>query len=329
MRRREFIAGIGVTALLRQQVVHAQSLEQKVVRLGVLSTGPVAARQRSFDAFKDRLRELGWIEGRNLQVELRWAEGQADHFREVAAELNRLNLDVVVAFGGPAALAAKQSISSATPVVVIAADLVGLGLVAGLARPGANITGVTDLTTELSGKRLELLREVVPDLSEVSVLWNESNPGAARTWAQTEMEAQRLGLRIRSLPVRVRSDLSTAFQTLSGGPAAAALLVVHDPFALAHRHHIAELAANRRVPAIYGFREFAEAGGLMSYGTNLAAQYRQLATMADKILKGVKPADLPVEQPTTFDLVINLGAARVLGIKIPPTLLARADEVIE
>jgi putative ABC transport system substrate-binding protein len=330
MRRRKFIAGMAAAALFGQQIVHAQPLaDPKVARLGVLSTGPVAARQWAFDAFVDRLRELGWIESRNLSIELRWAEGQPDHLREVAAELNRLNLDVIVAFGGPAALAAKQSISSAVPIVVITADVVGLGLVAGLARPGANITGVTDLHTELSGKRLELLKEVLPDVAEVWVLWNESNPGAARTWAQTEAEGQRLGLRIRSLPVRAPGDLSTAFQALSREPATAALLVVQDPFTLAHRRHIAEMAAHRRVPAIYGFREFAEAGGLMSYGTDLAAQYRQLATMADKILKGARPADLPVEQPTKFELVINLKTARALGLTVPLTIQAQADEVIE
>jgi putative tryptophan/tyrosine transport system substrate-binding protein len=331
MRRREFIALIGsAIPSVWRPIAYAQPLpDKKVARLGILSTGPVAARQQAFNAFKDRLRDLGWIEGRNLVIELRWAEGHADHFRELAAELNRLNLDVVVVFGGPAALAAKQSISSTVPIVVITADVVGLGLVAGLARPGANITGVTDLHTELSGKRLELLKEVLPGLTKVSVLWNDSNPGAKRTWAQTEAEGQKLGLRIRSLPVHAPSDLGAAFAALSADHETAALLVVHDPFTLAHRHRIAELAANRQVPAIYGFREFVDAGGLMSYGTNLSEAYRQLATKADKILKGARPDELPVEQPTRFELVISLKAAATLALTIPPAVLARADEVIE
>src|SRR5947207_1859692 len=199
MRRREFIATLGVAALLvPRPAVNAQQLaDKKVARLGVLSTGPVAARQRAVDAFKERLRDLGWIEGRNVIIELRWAEGPADRFRQLAAELDGLNPDLVVAFGGPAALAAKEILSSAVPIVIIAADAVGLGLVASLARPEGNITGVTDLTTELSAKRLEILQEVLPGLSDVAVLWNEANPGAARTRAETEAAGQKLGWRIR------------------------------------------------------------------------------------------------------------------------------------
>jgi putative tryptophan/tyrosine transport system substrate-binding protein len=329
MRRREFmrlVAGVAAWPLN----VSAQALtDRKVARVGILSTGPITARQRAFDAFKGRLREVGWTEGRNLIVEVRSTEGQANLFRELATELDRLNLDVIVAFGGPAALAAKEILSSAIPIVMIAADPVGLGLVAGLARPGGNITGVADLTTELSAKRLEILREAAPTLSKVGVLWNELNPGAARTAAETEAAGRKLGLRIRPLPVRTPHGLDFAFETISADEGAVGVLIVHDPFMLTYRNRIAELTAKHRVPAIYGFREFVDAGGLMSYGTDFADAYRKLATAVDKILGGAHPGDMPVEQPTKFELVINLKAAKALGLTMPPPLLVRADEVIE
>jgi putative ABC transport system substrate-binding protein len=329
MRRREFIAGLAGAAPCRA-IVHAQSTTVgKGMHIAILSTGAVSARRQAFDAFKERLRDLGWIEDRNLVIHVRWADGPSHRFHELAAEVNNLSPDVVVAFGGPAALAAKESISPAIPIVIIAADAVGLGLVSSLARPGGNITGLTDLTTELSAKRLEILKETLPRLAEVLVLWNADNPGAARTSAETEAAGNKMDLHIRALPVRVPQDLDAALETCVADQRISALLVVHDPFTLTHRSRIAELAAKCRLPAIYGFREFVEAGGLMSYGTNFAEAYRRLASATDKILRGAHPGDLPVEQPTKFELVTNLKAARALGLTIPPTLLARADEVIE
>ena len=264
-----------------------------MARVGILSTGPITARQRAFDAFKGRLRELGWTEGRNLIVEVRSTEGQADLFRELATELTRLKLDLIVAFGAPAALAAREILPSAVPIVMIAADPVGLRLVASLARPGGNITGVADMTTELSGKRLEILREAAPAVSKVAVLWNELNPGAARTAAETEAAGRKLGLRIRPLPVRTPHGLDFAFETISADAGVAGVLIVHDPFMLTYRDRLAELTAKHRVPAIYGFREFVDAGGLMSYGTDFADAYRKLATTADKTLRGAHPGDDP------------------------------------
>jgi putative ABC transport system substrate-binding protein len=330
MQRRAFITLLGAATTWPLLGARAQTLaDKKVARVGILSTGPITARQRAFDAFKGRLRDLGWTEGRNLIVEVRWTEGQANLFRELAIELDGLNLDLIVAFGGPAVLAAKEILSSAVPIVMIAADPVGLGLVASLARPGSNITGVADLTTELSAKRLEILREAAPAMSEVAVLWNELNPGAARTGAEAEAAGHKLGLRIRRLPVRTIHDLDFMIEAILAGGRSVGLLVVHDPFTLTYRNRIAELAAKSGVPAIYGFREFVDAGGLMSYGTDFADAYRKLAATADKILRGAYPGDLPVEQPTKFELVINLKAAKALGLTIPPSLLARADEVIE
>jgi putative ABC transport system substrate-binding protein len=278
--------------------------------------------------FTDVLHKSGWIEGKNLVFEHRYAENRLDRLPELAAELIRLNVDLILALGTLAPLEAKRATASIPIVMANAGDPLGSGLVASLARPGGNVTGMSLMAPDLGGKRLELLKEIIPRLSLVAVLWNADNPYSALVFKETQTASQTLAIRIQSLEVRSENDLADAFEAARRqGPDA--LVVVEDPLTLSNRKLIADSAASQQLPAIYGLREFAAAGGLMSYGANLADLYRRAAAYVDKILKGAKPADLPVQQPTKFDFVINLKTAKALGIEIPPTVLARADEVIE
>ena len=278
-------------------------------------------------AFVQRLRELGWIESRTITIEYRWAEGRAERFAELALEFVRLKVDVIVTAGTAPALAAKQTTSIIPIVFPLAGDPVGNGLVTSLSRPGGNITGLSLQTTDIGIKRLELLREVVPSLGRLAILANVGNAAAALEMNEVQESAQRLGLQVTTLGVRRAEEIVTAFEGLSNR--AEALIVCGDPLVTNNRVRIITLALGARLPTMHGSREHVEAGGLMSYGPNFLDLFRRSADYVDKILRGAKPSELPVEQPTRIDLAVNLITAKVLGLKVPPTLLARADEVIE
>lgn len=273
-----------------------------------------------------RLRELGWIEGRTVAIEYRWAEGRSERYAEIAAELVGLKVDAIVTAGG-AVVAVKQATSVIPIVFAVVNDPVGSGLVASLARPGGNVTGLSLQSSDLAGKRLELLREVVPGLRRLAIMANAGYPAAALETGEVQATAHTLALHVVTFEIRRAEDIAPAFDAFTGR--AEALYVVTDPLIGTHRIRNNTLALGARLPTIYGNREHVEAGGLMSYGPNFPDLYRRTADYLDKILRGAKPADLPVEQPTKFDLVINLKTAKALGIRISPTLLARADEVIE
>jgi len=297
----------------------------KVPRIGFLSPGNATSAPN--EAFRQGLRELGYVEGQNLVVEYRWADGDTARLPALAAELVRLRVDVLVAATNPAVLAARQATSTIPIVFAASSDPVGTGLVASLAHPGGNVTGLSLVAPELSGKRLQLLRETLPQLARVALLWNSGDPGMADRVTETKAAARQLGVTLHVEWVRDLAGLDRAFATLAQARPDAFLTTV-EPFTGDHRQRIVAFAAQQRLPAMYEERDFVDAGGLMAYGPNLAANYRRAATYVDKILKGTKPADLPVEQPTKFELVINLKTAKALGITIPQTVLIRADEVI-
>ena len=272
------------------------------------------------------LRELGWNEGRNIAIEYHWAEGRSERFEEIAKEFVRLKVDVVVT-GGNAAVAVKQATSTIPIVFVLAVDPVGMGLVARLSHPGGNVTGLSSQQTDTAGKRLELLREVLPDLRRLAIMASVGFPEAAQEARDVQAISKKLGLDVVTSEIRHAGDISRAFKTLKGQ--AEALYVTADALANSNRMRINALALAARLPTMYGIRGMVEAGGLMSYGANYSALFRRAGYYADKILRGAKPAELPVEQPTKFDLVVNLITAEALGLTVPPTVLARADEVIE
>jgi putative ABC transport system substrate-binding protein len=303
---------------------------EKVPRVGYLSPGSPSEpfRQRRFEAFRQGLRELGYVEGQNIAIESRWAEGKYDRYPALAADLVRLKVDVIVAVGGRASEVAKHATRTIPIVMSVVIDPLGSGLVASLARPGGNVTGISLMTPDLVGKQLEVLKEVVPKVSRVALLWNPDNPGSAAQLREAEAAARALGVRLQILAARDPQEIDSAFAAMTRGRAAA-LVVLADAILLNQRRQIAELAAERRLPAVYGPSEHAEAGGLMAYSANLLDLERRAATYVDKILKGAKPADLPVQQPTKFELVINLKTAKALGLTIPPSLVLRADQVIE
>jgi putative ABC transport system substrate-binding protein len=303
---------------------------EKVPRVGYLSPGSPSEpfRQRRFEAFRQGLRELGYVEGQNIAIESRWAEGKYDRYPALAADLVRLKVDVIVAVGGRASEVAKHATRTIPIVMSVVIDPLGSGLVASLARPGGNVTGISLMTPDLVGKQLEVLKEVVPKVSRVALLWNPNNPGSAAQLREAEAAARALGVRLQILAARDPQEIDSAFAAMTRGRAAA-LVVLADAILLNQRRQIAELAAERRLPAVYGPSEHAEAGGLMAYSANLLDLERRAATYVDKILKGAKPADLPVQQPTKFELVINLKTAKALGLTIPPSLVLRADQVIE
>ena len=296
----------------------------KVYRIGYLSLRHAIEPRE--EAFRQGLRELGYIEGENIVLEWRFARGKIDLLRDLAAELVRLNVDVIVAPGTQVIRAAKQATTTIPIIFPTAGDPVASGLVASLARPGGNITGLTILSPELSGKRLELLKEAFPRLSRVAVLHDPRQPG--QDFKQTQTAGQSLGLRLQTLEVRESTDVESAFSAMTRERADALITLPH-PFLQVHQRRILELAAKSRVPAIYQTTEWAERGGLMSYGPDHLDNYRRVATYVGKILKGAKPADLPVEQPTKFELIINLKTAKQIGLTIPPSVLARADRVIK
>ena len=324
MRRRQFITLLGGAAAWPLAARAQQA--GKIRAIGLLS--PASRSPSVVPALFDALAELGWIEGKNLVVERRYAENRLERLPELAAELVRLNVEVIVANGTLGPLAAKRATSTIPIVMTAAGDPLGSGLVASLARPGGNVTGISLMAPDLGGKRLELLKELLPRLARVAVLWNAANPYAAIVFKETQAAGRTLGIEVQSLEVRGPDDFDGAFDT-ARKQRPDALITVEDPLTFSHQKRIADFATGQQLPSLYGFREFVVAGGLMSYGANVADLFRRAASYVDKILKGAKPADLPVQQPTTFELVINVKTARALGLEIPPTLLARADEVIE
>jgi len=298
----------------------------KVPRIGFLRAE--MPPESYIEAFRQGLREHGYVEGQNIVVDYRWAEGNEERLRLLVAELIRLKVDLIVTSAPAATRAAKEATTTIPIVMVHVADPVAFGFVAGLARPGGNVTGFALLFPELSGKRLEVLKEALPKLSRVAVLWNAANPYKAYDLKEVQAVAGALRVTLHTLPVRGPEDLDDAFQAAVKSRAGG-LITLEDPFTGAHRTRIIDLALKHRLPAVFAVRPFVEAGGLMSYGPNPVDQSRRAATYVDKILKGVKPGDLPVQQPTRFELVINLKTAKALGLTIPQSLLFRADEVIQ
>jgi putative ABC transport system substrate-binding protein len=326
MNRRTFLCGLTLGTLALPFAAEAQPTG-KVPRIGFLyygSPGP----SPELDAFRQGLRELGCIEGQNIAIDVRFASGRVERLPELAAELVRLKVDVIVTPGTPASVAAKKATSTIPIVFAGVADAVGAGLVANFARPGGNITGLTSISAELGGKRLELLKEVAPKASRVAVLYNPADRSNVLVLKELQESAPALGLTLQPLEVRGPGEFKGAFVAMSR-KRAHALFGAAGVLTTGHRKAIVDLSAKSRIPAMWGERQFVEAGGLMSYAVNFYDQVRRAATYVDKILKGAKPADLPVEQPTKFELVINLKTAKALGLTIPRSLLLRADEVIQ
>jgi putative ABC transport system substrate-binding protein len=323
--RRTLIGGVASGLLVATLGVRAQQVE-KVYRIGILETIPVTQNAANLDALRKGLRDLGYVEGRNLIIEYRSADGRAERFPDLASELVRLKVNLIVTRGTPAAKAAKDA--TGTIPVVMAAMGDPLAVVASLARPGGNITGVTTFSLELTAKRIELLKELVPNLSRIALLHNMSNPVGPPEWQETKTAARSLGLQAELLDVRSQADLGRAFE-LAARQHVDALLIGIDALTQMHQQTIVDLAARNRLPANYPARGFVEAGGLIAYAVNYPDLYFRAAGLIDKIFKGAKPAELPVEQPTKFELVINLKTAEALGLTIPQTVLLRADEVIQ
>jgi putative ABC transport system substrate-binding protein len=325
VKRRKFITLLGGAAAAWPLAARAQQAG-KVWRLGFLQPG--APPEPLVDAIRVRLRELGYVEGRDLTVEARWAEGKLDRLDALAAELVSLNVDVIVAFTTPAALAARHATNTIPIVFTAVGDPVGAGVVASLAHPGGNATGFSGLATEMSGKRLEILWKIVPTMSRVAMLWNDTNPGMMLRARQAQDATAKLGVTVQSVGVHDLIDFEPAFAAIANG-GANAMLTLADGVTVLHRKRIVDFALQQRLPAIYETREFVQYGGLVSYGSDILDIQRRAAGYIDRIFKGTKPADLPVEQPTKFNLVLNLKTAKALGLDVPPTLLARVDEVIE
>ena len=324
--RRELLAALGGAAAAWPLAARAQQAG-KLPTIGFLGQTTHSGGSEWVAAFVQRLHELGWNEGRTIAIEYRWAEGREERFAEIAAEFVRLKVDVIVTSGTPQVLAAKQATSVIPIVFATAGDPVGTGLVTSLARPGGNVTGLSNQMTDLAGKRLELLREVVPNLRRLAIIANVANPAVVLEIAEAQAAARVLGLEVVIPEIRRAEDIAPAFKALEGR--AQALYVTADALVITNRARIHTLAMGVRLPTMYASRDYVEAGGLMSYGANYPDLWRHAADLVDKILRGAKPAEIPVEQPTKFDLVINLTTAKALGLDIPQTLLARADEVIE
>jgi putative ABC transport system substrate-binding protein len=320
-----FFSLLGGAAAVWPLAARAQQ-RAKLPTIGFLGSGTAAAQSQWTAAFVQRLRELGWSEGRNVAIEYRWGEGRSERFAEIAAEFVLLKVDVILTHNTPPVLAAKQATSVIPIVFATAGDPVGTGVVASLARPGGNVTGLSAGSTDVVGKRLELLREVMPGLRRLAILASDS-PHLVLEIGEVQRAARTLALEVATFEIRRIEDIAPAFETLKGG--ADALYVISDPVTVSNRVRINTLALGARLPTMHSVREPVEAGGLMSYGANWSDMFRRAADYVDKVLRGAKPADIPVEQPTKFDLIINLTTAKVLGLEVPPTLLARADEVIE
>src|SRR5713101_7059216 len=300
----------------------------KIYRIGMLETTSMALNAANLDAFRQGLRELGYVEGRNFMIEYRSADGRRERFPELATELVRLKVDVILTRGTPAVMAAKNATGTIPVVMAASGDPLLSGVVAGLARPGGNVTGLSAIVVEVTGKRLQLLREVVPGVSRIAVLLDMGNPNNALQWKETEIAAPSLGVQPQLLDVRKPRDFGGAFDAAIR-QRAGAMVVGIDALTQANHRPIIDLAAKHRLPAIYAAREFVDVGGLVAYGVSYPHLYHRAASFVDKILKGAKPADLPVEQPTKFELVINMKTAKALGLTIPQTVILQADQVIE
>ena len=300
----------------------------KVYRIGVLETMSATLNTANLNAFRQGLRELGYVEGRDFVIEYRSADGRPESFPGLATELVRLKVDLIVTRGTPAVLAAEKATGSIPIVMATSADPTRFGIVSSLARPGGNVTGLSTVAVELAGKRLELLKEAVPRIARIALIANMSSPASGSQWRQMEAAARSLGFEPQLLDVRAPEDFARAFD-IAIKQRADAVQVANDTLTQTNFRRIVDLSAKHRLPSMFSSREFVDAGGLMAYGPNFTDLYRRAATYVDKILKGAKPADLPVEQPTKFELVINLKTAKALGLTIPPTLLIRADQVIE
>jgi putative ABC transport system substrate-binding protein len=325
MKRRAFILALGGVAAW-PFAAHAQQTS-KIPTIGLLSSSTAAIERPRRDAFLQRLGELGWVEGRGVTVEVRAAEGIVERAGEIAAELARLKVDVIVVSGDAQVVAAKRAAPDIPIVIASAGDPVGQGLVASLARPGGNVTGLSVQLIDTAGKRIELLHEIVPGLRRLAILSNSANPAVALERDAAQAEARDVGLEVIRSDFQRAEDIPPAIEALNGS--AEALYVCVDPLMIANRARINGLALAARLPVMHSYRDNLEGGGLISYGPDLLDLYRRAAGLVDKILRGAKPADIPVEQPTKFELAINLKTAKVLGLDVPPTLLARADEVIE
>ena len=323
MKRREFITLVGGAAAAWPLAARAQQ-SGKIWRIGLIAHEQL----KHYDVLFEQLRQLGYVEGHNIIVERRYAQGRAERFEEFAAEMVRLNADLIIVNTTPAAIAVKKATATIPIVIPTAIDPVGAGLISSLAHPGGNITGSTILSAELSGKRLELLKEVIPGLSRMAVLWNGANPANALAWRQTQDAAHALGVTLQPHAVQGPKDFEVAF-ALMAEERSDALFVLEDALVIQYLRQIIDFAIEKRLPSVFGHRDRVEAGGLMSYGPRFSELMRRAASQVDKILRGARPADLPVEQPTVFEFVINLKTANAIALMVPPTLLTRADEVIE
>jgi putative tryptophan/tyrosine transport system substrate-binding protein len=325
---RKKILCLALCAMLFALCLSAEAQQPaKVLRIGFLSAPSPSAVAARAEAFRQGLRDLGHVEGQDIVIEYRYAEGKLDRFPALAAELVRLKVDVIVTGTSAGTRSAKEATATIPIVMAQDGDPVGNGFVASLARPGGNITGLATLFPETSGKQLELLREIVPKLSRVAVLGNASQPGHPQALREINLAADGFGVQVQYLEVRGPKDIETAFRAASNEHANA-VLVLGSPVVVSQRRQVADLAVKSRLPAIYGRPEYMEDGGLMFYGPSYTDLYRRAATYVDKILKGAKPADLPIEQPKKFEFIINLKAAKQIGLTIPPNVLARADKVI-
>jgi len=326
MQRREFITLVGGAAAAWPIATRAQQ-PARLPTIGYLSSGTPSSAKDWIDAFVQRLSELRWVVGNTVAIEYRWAEARNDRFAEFAAEFVRLKIDVILTVGTPSVLALMQATSSIPIVFVAVGDLVANGLVKSLARPGGNVTGLSNLTRDLAGKRVEILREAIPGLRRLAILANVANVAVVLEMRDAQAAARSLGYEVITMEIRQAEDIAPAFETL--GDRADAIYIVIDALVFTNRAGINALALNARLPTMSGNRESIAAGGLISYGPNFPELFRRAADYIDKILRGAKPADIPVEQPAKFDLVINLKTAKALGLTLPPPLLTRADEVIE
>ncbi len=325
---RTALAGVFTLGIIAAPLVGEAQQVRKVPVIGYLDGPTPSLTQHLREAFRQGLQQHGWIEGRNVLIEYRSAEGRNERFPEMAAEMVRLNVNVIIAAGEPMILAARQATSTIPIVMAAVGDPVGRGFVASLARPGGNITGVSNLAVDLTGKWLELVKEAAPQLTKVAVLRNPANPSHAAFWREAQDAARARSLQILGAQAKIVEEIEPAFVAMAS-ERPGALIVIPDPLFNSQRVKVASLAERQRLPWITLFRESADAGALISYGPSLQENYRRAATYVDKILKGAKPGDIPVEQPTKFELVINLKTAKALGLTIPPALLLRADQLIE
>ncbi len=325
MRRREFLAGFGCAAAAWPLAARAQQAE-KIYRIGILEPVPAAKNAANLEALRKGLRDLGYVEGRNLVIEYRSADGRAERFPELVSELISLKVDLIVTRGTPAARAAKSATETIPVIMATMGD--PSAIVATFGHPGGNITGVTTFSTELTAKRVEILKELVPNLSRVALLHNMGNPAVPPEWEETQRAARILGLQAELLDVRSQGDLGRAFE-LAVRHHVDGLVIGADGLIQLHQQPILDLVARNRLPAVYPARDYIIAGGLIAYGVNYPDLYFRFASFVDKIFKGAKPSELPVEQPTRFEMVINLKTAQTLGLTVPESLIARADEVVE